>query len=117
MGHEPGVELPGLAGGKTKQQVELALGEGLRTVDALIRDHKVRLIGGSPGEGALRGEAIEEGLHLYARTLPGCRSVVLEQHPARALLDARSHEQGQPPRGQIAPVSRSAAAEGEGAGA
>ena len=72
-------------------------------------------LGRRPGKGALRGQLIEKLLDLRPRALPGRRSVVLEQHPARALLDARRDEQRQPPRREVLPVRGAAATGGEGA--
>src|SRR5262249_7314353 len=87
--HEPGVERARLAGGETEQQVELALGERLWPIDTLVSDDEVSLIGVSAGERAVGGEGVQESLNLRLRTLPGGRTVVLEQYPAGTLLDAR----------------------------
>src|SRR5215469_11919098 len=97
MCDEPGVELAGFAGSEAEQQVEFALGERLRPIDPLIGDHEVRLLGGCAGEGALRSQLVEETLYLRLCALPGGWAIVLEQHPARALLDARGDEQRQAP--------------------
>src|SRR5215469_7010766 len=64
VSHEPGVELSGLARREPEQQVELALGEGLRPIDTLVRDDEVTLVGGSASEGALGCEVVEEAFHL-----------------------------------------------------
>src|SRR5215470_16261192 len=55
MCHEPGVEFTGLARGETEQQVELTLGESLRSIDALIGDDEMRVFGGGSRERSLHG--------------------------------------------------------------
>src|SRR5580698_3682217 len=107
--HEPGVELPGSRGGEAEQQVELTLGDALRAVDALVGDDEMAVARRHPGEGALRGERVEELRGAGARTAPGRRAVVLEQHPARALLDARGDIESEPPRREVAPVGSAVA--------
>ena len=115
MGHEPGVERARLARGESEQQVEFALRESLRPVDALIGDHEVALVGGGLGKRPLCGQGVEKACNLGPRALPGRGPVVLEQHPARALLDAGRDEQRESPRREILPVRSAAPSRGEDA--
>ena len=114
MRHQPGVERAGLAGGEPEQQVEFAFGESLRPVDALIADDEMTVVIVGAGKGSLRRQGVQKGLDLGLGALPGRRSVMFQQHPARALLDAGRHEQREPPCREVPPV-RGPAARAQGA--
>src|SRR4029077_17828490 len=76
-------------------------------------DDEVALLGRGAAEGALVGELLEEALDLRPGALPGGRSVVLEQYPARTALDAGGDEQRQAPCREVTPVGGAVAAGGE----
>src|SRR6266853_2047904 len=109
MRHQPGVEYARRAAGEPEQQVEFAFGESLRPVDTLIADDEVTLVGVGAGKRALGRQGVEKALDLGLGALPGRRSVMFQQHPARALLDARRHEQRQSPCREVLPVADTAA--------
>jgi len=113
MRHQPGVERARLAGGEAEQQVEFAFGKSLRPVDPLIADDEMTLVVVG-GKGSLRRQGVEKGLDLGPARCPGRRSVMFQQHPARALLDAGRHEQREPSCREVPPV-RGAAARAQGA--
>src|SRR5258708_38579675 len=92
VGHQPCVELAGFARGESEQQVELTLGDGLRSIDALVADDEMTLIGRSSDESPLIRELVEKTFRQRTGALPGRRTGVLEHHPARALLDAGCDE-------------------------
>src|SRR6266550_2689925 len=91
MRHQPGVECARLAAGEPEQQVEIAFSESLRPVDPLIAEDEVTLVGVGAGKGSLRRQGVQKRLGLGLGALPGRRPIMLEQHPARALLDAGRH--------------------------
>src|SRR6185437_15468305 len=95
MGHQPGVELPRSARGEPEQQIDTAFGDGIRAVDALVADDEVPVAGTGARESALLRQHFEKRLDQRLRASPGCRAVLLEQHPARAALDARGNPQAQ----------------------
>src|ERR1700733_4904755 len=90
---QPGVELTRLARGKTEQQVELALGNQRRAIDALVTDDEITLIGRGSDERALLRKRLEKCFCQRPRPFPGRRTVVFEDDPTRALLNAGGNEQ------------------------
>src|SRR5579883_1815454 len=93
MGHQPGLEFPRPAGREAEQQIDAALGNGVRPVDTLVADDEVAVAHLDPCERALLRQHLEERLDERARPGPGWRRILLEQDPACAALDARSDPQ------------------------
>src|SRR6476660_9001734 len=78
--------------------VDLVLGH--RVGSAL---HEVRLVGRSPGEGALTKERREEAIDRLPDGRPQWLVVRLEDDPLRALLDAVLEVDQQPPDAYVPP--------------
>ncbi len=92
MGHQPRVEFTRFTRRETVEQIALPRGDRLRPVDSLVADDEMALFRGSAREGAAFGQPVQKGLRLCLDLLPRRGGIWLEQHPARALLDARRDE-------------------------
>ena len=113
MGDQPGIEFPRPAGREAEQQIDTPIGDGVRPIDTLVANDEVAILGIGARECALLRQHLEERLDQRACAGPGRGPVLLEQHPARAALDARGDPQTQAPGREILPVGKAAAARRE----
>src|SRR6185437_3572126 len=79
MGHEPGIKLAPAGGGEAEEEIETAVGDGIRAIDALVADDEIAIAGLGTDESALLRQHLEERVHQRAaarvrastRTPPG----------------------------------------------
>src|SRR5580700_2954446 len=90
---------------KPEDKLEFSGCDLLAVVEALIADDEVVLLRVSPREGSFVLERFEKGYDFRAHSGPQTGSWLLEQHPARSLLDAAHHRQREAAPGQIAPFA------------
>jgi hypothetical protein len=67
------VERAGFDRGESKEQVDLAFGDGLRPVHALIADDEIAFMRRAAGERAIPIQRIQERIHLSLRAFPDLR--------------------------------------------
>src|SRR5829696_489338 len=106
MRHEESMEIAGLGDRETEQEFDLAGGQGVWLVYALVANGEIAFMRLAARECALLIQLLEKSPHLRLGSLPRRRVFGLEQQPARATLDARGDEQSETSRRKIFPVRR-----------